>query len=118
MSKSFRTEKTRKAYKDFIDGGGNEEVCKICEAKSLHEFNGWRVIANDFPYDKVAEKHSMLVPKRHTKEVELSEGEKKELFQLKSHDVIGEYNFIIESTKKTVSIPGHYHLHLLKTKDF
>lgn len=118
MSNSLSTDKVKQGYKDFLGSDGNEDECKICKAKSLHEFEYWRIIKNDYPYDKIADKHTMLVPKRHAKEIELVESEKKELFQLKSHDIINEYDYIIENTKKNISIIEHYHVHLVQTKDF
>ena len=33
-------------------------------APSIEEFNHWRIINNDFPYDNVASVHHMLIPKR------------------------------------------------------
>ena len=118
MSRSLRTDKTREAYKAFHEAEEKEDICKICEAKSLHEFEHWRIITNDFPYDRISEKHSMLVPKRHAKEIELTDTEKKELFQLKSHDIINEYNYILEATKRRITNVDHYHLNLIQTKIF
>ncbi len=96
----------------------NKCVCRICELESLHEFEYWRIITNEFPYDRVAEKHSMLVPKRHVKEKELTAEESQELIEIKYNPVLSEYTNIVQNNKKLITIPEHFHLHLLVAKDF
>lgn len=57
----------------------------------------------------------MLVPLRHIKETDLSDKEYQELLQLKSSHT-EPYDLIIEAVYKTQTIPGHFHLHLIKVK--
>jgi len=114
----LRTKKTHEKYLAYRKNGGLENGCVLCERESLKEFNLWRVIKNEFPYDAVAEVHNMLVPKRHTKEAGLTDEERRELLEIKEGEYIAEnYNFILEATVGVKSIPAHFHLHLAKIKE-
>jgi hypothetical protein len=114
---SLRTKETEAAYAQWRNGGGLTQGCPLCRNEPLRLFTHWKVIVNDFPYDKVAEKHHMLVPLRHVAEGELTAEEKKELFDLKPTYLNDEYQFIIEATHKTKSVPEHFHLHLIIIKE-
>jgi diadenosine tetraphosphate (Ap4A) HIT family hydrolase len=117
MTRHFRTQATHDAYEAVKAAGGLTNGCRLCEAQTLQDFSHWRVIPNMFPYDAVATKHTMLIPKRHVTEVELNDAEKTELLELKASEHFVGYNYLFESLHSTRSIPDHYHLHLLKVKD-
>jgi hypothetical protein len=113
---TFRTKKTYDAYEAHKNAGMLEQSCPLCKENSIQEFVYWRVIPNNFPYDRIAKKHDMLVPKRHVKETDLTQEEKEELLRIKQ-DSLHEYFYIVEAHQKQKSIPEHFHLHLLIPKD-
>ena len=113
----LRTQECEERYKKLIVTGYLDSGCRLCEAPSLKDFERWKIIRNDFPYDLIAQVHDMIVPKRHVKESNLSEEEKKEYGEIKATYVENEYEFIMEPTLKLKSIPEHFHLHLVVVKD-
>lgn len=91
--------------------------CPLCNRPSLVEFTHWRIIKNDFPYDKVAHTHHMVLPKRHTSDDELTPEELSELRIVKRSYINETYDYLQESVTKTSSIPHHFHLHLIVVRD-
>lgn len=116
MHNSFRTKEGNAQYDAYRATGVLEKSCVLCERESLHEFTLWRIIENRFPYDRIASVHHMLVPKRHTSEGELTDDERRELYEIKQNS-LEEYQFIIEPTPHVKSIPAHFHLHLVVSKE-
>ena len=114
---SLRTKESQQKYKDLIAKGHLSIGCKLCEDKSLKEFTHWRIITNLFPFDLIAKTHHMIIPKRHITYNELTEVEKQELELIKTTLLGEEYEFMIENLSKMKSIPEHFHLHLVVTKD-
>lgn len=55
----------------------------------------------------------MLVPVRHAREDELTAEEVLELGTVKAGFINDEYDYILEATNKTKTIPSHFHLHLV-----
>jgi hypothetical protein len=116
---TFRTKAMEQKYKEFREAGMlNKDGCNLCAAPSLKEFKYWRITENSFPYDGVAEVNHMLVLTRHATEAALTPEEKAEFDELKMADIGQDYEFIIESTHKRKSIPGHMHYHLIVAKVF
>lgn len=113
MSRSLRTKDTQRKYNEFLKTI-DTNVCRLCEMVAVKEFDHWKVVENEFPYDKIADKHVLLLTKRHCSESELSDEEKEELFNIKRSEYVSDYQFIFESTPSTMSIPSHYHLHLFR----
>jgi hypothetical protein len=58
------------------------------------------------------------VPLRHAAETELSDEERAELLDIKRGSAMEQYDYMLEATPRALSIPAHFHLHLLVTKDF
>lgn len=113
----LRTKESEDRYDKLIAEGFLDGKCKLCEASSIQDFTHWRIIRNKFPYDRIAQIHNMVIPKRHVREDELSKEEKEEYETIKRTHVNDHYEFIIEPTLKMRSIPQHFHVHLLITKD-
>jgi len=113
----LRTKDGQEEYEAYKKEAGFRDGCSICKADSIEEFEYWRTIKNRFPYDRIAETHNMIIPKRHIDEVGLTGEEKKELFELKKTYIGENYHFIIEATTNIQSIPEHFHLHLIAVKD-
>jgi diadenosine tetraphosphate (Ap4A) HIT family hydrolase len=116
MLNPFRTKEGAERYETYRKNGGLDNGCVLCEAKEIQGFVHWKVIPNEFPYDRVASVHHMIIPRRHVKDTELTEDEKDELMTIK-HTRLQEYQYLIETTHVTKSVPEHFHLHLLVTKE-
>lgn len=109
----MRRPETQSAYENLIKEGHLENGCPLCASESLKEFQFWRIISNDFPYDKIAVDHHMIIPKRHVADSDVSAEEWEEYEALKKSYINDAYEFIIESTLKKRSVPEHFHLHLI-----
>lgn len=113
---TFRSKEAQEIYDLYRKGGGLDE-CPMCNEKPLEQFTLWKVMANAFPYDRIARSHHMLVPKRHVRESELTPEELSEFITLKNSVLNGRYDYFLEATDLTKTIPGHYHLHLVVVKE-
>ncbi len=114
---TMRTPETQQKYKDYIASGAMDSVCPLCTMEEIRGFTHWKLIGNSFPYDKVALVQHMLVSRRHMPEHELSQEEKQEYIQIKESFINENYEFIFEATHKNMSIPAHFHLHLVVLQD-
>ena len=111
----LRSKETSRKYRDHRATGVLERSCPLCDAPEICTFTHWKIISNNFPYDLIAKTHHMIVPRRHTKELELSESEMEEFRTIKYTD-LQKYDILVEATKNTKSIPAHFHLHLIDLK--
>jgi hypothetical protein len=114
MNKELRFARTQKKLEEYYQKYPG--VCFICERKPKRKFKFWKIIANIFPYDKIASKHDMLVPMRHISlESEFTEKEKKELIVIKEKILPKiDYDWMMEMLPRKKSAPAHFHLHLIK----
>ncbi len=114
---TLRTEEGEKAYAIYLSRGELQTGCKLCEKPPLQAFSHWKIVQNNFPYDKIASVHHMIVPLRHIGETQLSMEEASELFILKHGYLNERYEFILEPVQRRKTIPEHFHLHLIVAKD-
>lgn len=116
---TLRTRKTENKYRKHREKMDLNK-CPLCNKKSIKIFKYWKIMKNDFPYDRIAKIHDLLVPKRHEIEDKLTRKELEELKSIKDNYVNGKnmhkYNFIMEVAKLEKTIPSHFHLHLLGLK--
>jgi len=118
MSKALlRTEETYQKYQDLIAAGGLKGPCALCGGEAIKEFEHWKIMVNAYPYDRIAKLHHMILPKRHASEGEITQEEWYEYGKIKKEYLHNEYQFLIEATNKTKSIPTHFHVHLVVLKD-
>lgn len=117
---SLRTEKTEAEYEEklkTLDRGD----CFFCSTRPvlIQDFNLWRIVQNDFPYDNVAKIHHLLTPKRHVaKESELTEDERLELLKIKEEVLpFLPYHMVISNLPIGQTIPEHLHVHVMELKD-
>ena len=84
----------------------------------VQEFTHWRIIANKYPYDVIASRHDMLVPKRIFGSLEECTPEEWEEYFSIRHQLTAEniYDCILENFPKDRSVMKHLHLHLLVFK--
>lgn len=113
---NLRTPTTALAYKEVIAQGLLQKSCVLCSKTSLETFTHWRILLNDYPYDAVASVHHMIVPVRHVTEHDLTPQERAELERIREEYIHPNYDYILEATHKTKTIPTHYHLHLIVSK--
>lgn len=113
---NLRSDEAQKIYSAYRKNLPPNAPCPLCEEKSIQDFEFWRVITNNFPYDTIAKTHHMLVPRRHVDEQSLSSEELAELIKIKHGMFHNEYDWFIEAAMKNKSIPAHYHLHLIVAK--
>jgi hypothetical protein len=108
----MRTSKGEEKYREYKAKGGLDGGCRLCEAPALQSFTYWKIVENKFPYDAVASKHDMIVPLAHQNINKIPQEAWWELSQLKETFISEHYDFMIEATKRRLSIPAHFHLHL------
>ena len=113
--KSLRKLETELAYRKY-QKTPKFPTCYICSATAIKTYGKWKKIENEFPYNEIATENHMIVPLRHTTEDNLTEEELREFTKIKE-DINDKYDMILENTHKQKSIPGHFHLHLLKIKE-
>ncbi|MEI6864168.1 MAG: hypothetical protein WCK46_02260 [Candidatus Adlerbacteria bacterium] len=113
--RTLRKPETEAAYQAMKDSGVMQEVCRLCEEDVTMTFTHWKLVPNRFPYDKVFEPCDMLIPIRHT--AELNEEEKTEFEEIKKSYINSHYRYIMEATHSTKSIPQHYHVHVVEIKE-
>jgi len=114
--RKWRTKETQDRYQAERQAAVHSDSCPLCSDESIREFTHWRIIPNKYPYDAIASKHTMIIPKEHLTESELSPAALAELDELKQTTLNEEYLYIIEALPVTKSIPGHFHLHLVLPK--
>lgn len=115
MKHIFRSDEVYDSYQELRRNGGLLNGCVLCGKTPLKQFQYWFIAKNDFPYDRIAKVHNMLIPIRHIDETGLSEEEMAELFDIKSN-YLQDYDFFIEAARKKRSVPKHFHVHLIAAK--
>jgi len=114
----LRTATTYEKYLRHIDTGGLvRHGCPLCQKPSLHEFEHWRIVQNDFPYDRIAKTHHMLIPKEHSIEIDLSQEVLTEYLKIKQEYLPQHYEIVMQSLAHKQSIPAHHHYHLVVIKE-
>lgn len=116
----FRTNDNLENYVKFKNSIPND-YCPFCDTNNIvttrtivKKYNYWTMIENDFPYDKVARVHQLLVLNRHVgKEKDLTIAELTELVQLKNQLLENDDYEFLENNIRRRSIPNHFHIHLL-----
>ncbi|OGC88139.1 hypothetical protein A2419_01575 [Candidatus Adlerbacteria bacterium RIFOXYC1_FULL_48_26] len=111
---TLRTEETEARYQKLKEDGILEQSCALCRVEPKHLFTYWKIIPNEFPYDKIAKVHDMAVTLRHT--AELNEEERAEFEVIKSSYINDNYRYLLEATTRTKSIPAHFHIHMIEIK--
>lgn len=116
MAGDLRSEECSQRYKECRASNPFGGACALCAKTSTKTFAYWKIVPNDFPYDRIADVHEMIVPLRHVTENELSQEELAE-YKIIKQEHLQEYDYILEGTHKTKSIPEHFHLHLIVGKE-
>jgi diadenosine tetraphosphate (Ap4A) HIT family hydrolase len=118
----FRKKRTLEKYHAYKEKNrGEKPKCDFCidepSDKKL-SFKHWKILKNIFPYDRIAEEHDLLIPKRHfSEETEMTTEERKELIFLKTQALAKKkkYDMVWENFSHMRSV-AHYHIHLIRSK--
>lgn len=116
MSK-FRTDATAARYEEHRKGRKPGDPCLLCSVPSLTEFEFWRIIPNEFPYDRLMSRHDLLIPKRCCDDNDLTVEEHAELIHLRDTVLNEDYDTMMTNMPKYVTIPNHFHYHLVVFKE-
>ena len=92
----WRTEATHETYMAKINSGHLQDGCRLCDESALQTFSHWKIIDNEFPYDRVAKLHHMIIPIRHTDGNDISDVERLELETLKQTVLNEKYNYFFQ----------------------
>lgn len=103
----FRCLKTGKVESDFLAN---------CER--TRSFKYWFITWNEYPYDRIAKKHDLLVPKRKFASSEqMTKAERDEFEKIKkTFTKTQEYDSVMENIPHQRTIRDWHHLHLIKFK--
>ena len=116
-----RTEKTRLAYQQekALMSSTDIKTFDLEKEEVLKRFDYWAVIPNKFPYDFVFGTHHLLVPIRcFAGPGDMFDYELVELVKIKEgFGIYGEYDGFFENLPHKRSIPGHFHIHLMKWEE-
>jgi len=116
----LRTEPTMNLYIQRIADirNGKKKAFDNFDEIKIKEFKYWAILPNEFPYDAIAEVNHLLFTKRKIPLGwdNLTKDELKELDFLKKTYLPKHYDVLYENFPKSQSIPGHFHLQLLKIK--
>jgi hypothetical protein len=102
----------RKEYGEDLD------QFELTDLPHVREYTRWVLVENEFPYDRIADRHCLLVPKRRfVDDGEMLGAERAELLEIKQgYSDSKEFDCVFENLKHNRTVPGHYHLHVLKFK--
>lgn len=112
MTKYMRISEGRRERAEIVDpfSKWNELLVK--------EFKHWAIIKNEFPYDAVAKISHMISTKRNVPFDWnlLNEEELKEFAEIKNTYIKENYDALWENLPRGITIPIHFHLHLIVLK--
>jgi len=115
----YRKKKTLEKYHEYQKIKESEKsACDFCHEEPDNKklsFEHWKIIKNIFPYDRIAEYHDLLIPKRHfRKESEMTGEEREDLVFIKTQILSKQkkYDCVWENFPHVRSVE-HYHVHLL-----
>lgn len=85
---------------------------------SLESFKYWKIVPNEFPYDRIASRHDLLIPRRKIADIfQLSQRETTELRRImKMINKQKRYDAILFPFHWSRTIRTHLHFHLLRIK--
>jgi diadenosine tetraphosphate (Ap4A) HIT family hydrolase len=93
-------------------------LCGLAHDPALPAFETLKIALDEFPYDRVAQRHYMIMTKRHVQRFEdLTAQELAEL--LAAYDQAAGWGFesIIVNVGSERSMPGHLHWHLVEYRE-
>ena len=116
LNVTLRSTATEQRYQTDIAAGKTRPLEIM---PSIKQWEHWRLVENDYPYDAFFKTHHMLVIKRGgvAERTDLNDTERAELEQILKQFVYPGYHFWFENCPRRRTAPGIYHLHLIVYKD-
>jgi hypothetical protein len=115
---TLRTPETEEKYRVQKKIERDQGICAMCTREDvLKEFEHWKILENLFPYDKIAKINHIVVTKKHFAEAEVPPEAWVEFKQIKKDFIAANYDCILENMPKAMTIPAHFHIHLISFKD-
>lgn len=112
----LRTKACQKRYDDYLSAGGSLD---FTDSYILREFEFWRVIRNDFPYDAVAAEHHLLIPNEPYAKFYEMPVEYIDEFQGITNMLEIFYEHMGKNSPHKRTVPGWWHYHLINwRKDY
>ena len=115
MTRTLRKPETEARYVEHQRNKKSGD-CYLCRAKSFREFEFWRLLPNEYPYDRIVKTHHLISLRRHADENGLTVPEYNELYDIK-HTLRNDYDMLFENTLKRKSIREHFHIHAIEVAD-
>lgn len=108
--------RTRKTYAKYLAGNRGEKAFESLPI--VRSFKHWLIVGNEFPYDRIASRHDMLIPRRKIKDVfQLSVMETAELKRImKNINTQKRYDAILLAFPWSRTVRTRLHFHLLRIK--
>jgi galactose-1-phosphate uridylyltransferase len=118
MKNTYRSPATQQKYEEWKKmHADTAEPFGDWRSRCVREFEHWILIENLFPFDAIASKSHMLVPRRFFAEYgEMTDAEKKELEQIRK-ELESDYDLLMENFAAHRSVKNHFHLHFLVAND-
>lgn len=115
MIKVLRSSKVEKSYtKRLKEVKNGSYVFDFLKLPLIKKWQYWILVKNEFPYDKIAKKHDLLVPKRFIADgEEMEDLELNELYDIKT-ELNEDYDAYYEGTKRNRTVPEHFHIHCIE----
>lgn len=115
MIKVLRTSKVEKDYTKRLKAiEGGSYVFDFLKLPIIKKWDYWILVKNEFPYDKIAQTHDLLIPTRFFSDVdEMEDLELNELYDIKE-ELADDYDVYCEATKSSRTVPEHFHIHCIE----
>lgn len=113
---SLRSFKSEVLYQEAKKTG---KTTPLVDVQTLVDFNYWRIIPNDYPYDIAYKRCHMLIIKRQFVDSwnKLTQEEILEYNYIRYLLLYNEYDQIIENAPSRRSVPNMLHVHLVNFLD-
>ena len=110
---NYRLAKTEAKYQRDLSAGRTNP---LRDEPSILETKHWRIIKNRYPYDRVASRHDLLIPKRVVDDVMCLN--LRELWDLRRlyKTIRVDYDEVKLNCLSMLTITNHVHFHLLELK--
>lgn len=116
MNDVLRSKEILEKYKKRKEEDGALEM-DLLSLKPVRPFHFWLLVENEYPYDKIAEKHHLLVPRENVSDYhQLSWGAKQELTDVRRWANGMRYDVLMENMSHRRTIKQQFHMHLIKYK--
>ena len=109
--------RTPEMYEKYTNAKKQDD-CFMCKAANYGNVEErWILIPNDYPYDRISDKHDMFVHRMHLSMGELTADDFKDLlYRIRLLSKENTYSGVVWNFPETQSAPGHAHVHLIKYK--